>query len=118
MEKNCVFLPKDIKIEKSFRETFSNSLEAQTVARNIVIVSQKINPDLWTSFSFSEYKERLDNHPPSVFLEERVLEALFLGGTATKTSSICLEPGFLKKFEGKYEVTQKFLNEISKFSSL
>ncbi|MFA6365279.1 MAG: hypothetical protein WCW78_02670 [Candidatus Paceibacterota bacterium] len=107
-------LPSDIDISNRLCDSRFRSCETETVARNIVIIQNAINPDVWTPFSFEDYVNRCAHRVSET--EHQVLETLVTGGKPVFNTSVVLEPGYLEKCEGeKYKVTEKFLKVLSQF---
>lgn len=104
--------PQDIQTTNShgfMGSEFCNS-ECETVARNIVMLMQKTNPDSWTSFSWNDYKKFCTHKVTDA--EHSVLNAMVRGGRPVWNTSVNLAPGYLKKSNNRYEVTQQFIDAL------
>lgn len=107
-------LPNDISLkDRYFMGTEFKNAETETIARNIVVVQQKMNPKAWTPFSFDDYKQYCSHDVSDS--EEGVLGAMVNGGRPVWNTSAVLSPGYLQKRDEKYEITEKFLNAIAGF---
>jgi hypothetical protein len=107
-------LPSDIDLTNHFWDSPFRNFEAETVARNIVVISNAADPNAWTPFSFDDYKERCKHRASE--LEHGVMQAFLIGGRPVPDTTSVLEPGYLTKEGGKYAVTEKFLAVIAKFA--
>ncbi|MDO8620279.1 MAG: hypothetical protein Q7R64_02940 [bacterium] len=109
-------LPGDISTKRDFMGSDFRNSESEAIARNIVIIQKAMNPDAWMPFSFEEYKKRCSHRVTSS--DEGVLYAFVHGGRPVAGTSTILDRGYLKvDEEGRYYVTVKFLEIISKFAS-
>ncbi len=109
------FLPKDFSMSMSFVGSSFQNLEAETVAKNIVFIQNKINPEAWTPFSFQDYKKHCTHE---VTLDERgVLNALAEGGRPVCNTTTILDPGYLIKEGEFYKITDKFIQVCVKLKN-
>ncbi len=99
--------PKDFPLSVSFMDSEFQNIEAERVARNIVVIQQKMNPDQWTPFSYDNYKEHCTHKVSDD--EKVVLDAFVNGGKPIWNTKAFLQPEYLKFESGLYFVTQKFL---------
>lgn len=90
--------PQDIKTKDGFRNTIHQNSEKETISRNIVIISR--DNGKWFPFNFEDYKNGCGHN---VTVEElRTIEDLAAGG-------------YLSEKDGKYEITDMFLNAIREY---
>ena len=104
--------PKDIDTSDWYRfggSGFRNS-ECETIARNIVLIQKKINPDAWTDFSWDDYKKGC-THTAAEW-ERGILNAMVKGGKPVWNTSAALSPGYLELHDDKYRVVQKFIDAL------
>lgn len=104
--------PQDIQTANlyGFMGSGFRNTECETIARNIVMLLQKANPSSWTSFSWDDYK-KLCTHRVSD-AERGVLDAMVSGGRPVWNTSANLAPGYLKKSDDRYEVTEQFIDAL------
>jgi len=104
--------PQDIQTANpyGFMGSGFRNTECETVARNILLLLQKTNPALWTSFSWSDYKKFCTHRVSDT--EHGVLDAMVSGGRPVWNTSANLVSGYLKKSNNRYEVTQQFIDAL------
>jgi hypothetical protein len=86
--------------------------ETETIARNVVLIQQMMNPEEWTPFTWEQYTKLCKHQVTDA--ERGVLEALTKGGRPVWKTSADLQAGYLTKdSEGCYAVTPKFLEVVS-----
>lgn len=106
-------LPNDVSLEMSFVDSEFQNIESEIVARNIVFIQKKMNPNFWSPFSFEDY-QRHCTHNVNQYIEEGVLEVFVSGGKPVPRTSTYINAGYLSKEGDKYLVTERFLNFLSK----
>lgn len=104
--------PQDIQTTNSygFMGSGFRNTECETIARNIVMLQQKTNPASWTSFSWDDYKKFCTHRVSDA--EHGVLDAMVSGGRPVWNTSANLAPGYLKKSDDRYEVTEQFIDAL------
>ncbi len=86
--------------------------ETETIARNVVLILQMMNPEEWTPFTWEQYTKLCKHQVTDA--ERGVLEALTNGGRPVWNTTGHLQAGYLTKdSEGRYAVTPKFLEVVS-----
>ena len=112
---NQTLLPKDVDLNENLLFTGSNfkNSRAETIARNIVFVQKKMNPNKWTPFSLNDYEE-VSNHKVGQ-TEKKALDIFVKGGKIGWNKSIVIDAGYLSKDGKNYSVTGQFIKELSKF---
>lgn len=112
---NTNLLPKHFQGVIDFTGSGLNSCEAEKIARNIIVVQKKIDPNKWTPFSFEDYIMHCSHTVTDT--EKGIIEALVNGGKPVVFTTKTLTPGYLEKDSttGHYSVTEKFLKAIAPF---
>jgi len=110
-----MFNPNQINISRPFMGSVWQNSETETIARNVVVIQQKLDGTKWTPFTWEQYKAGC-SHNVTV-AEREVLEALVHGGRPATFTSAILQPGYLTKdADGKYSVTEKFVDVLPKIA--
>jgi len=105
-----LYIPKpcEIRTNTDYIGSGFGKSEYETIARNIVIISRKIDPDYWTWFSEDDYG-RIANHKPSpsaFYGECEILRLLAEKGFLTKRDKTC---------ETEYHITFKFISALAEW---
>lgn len=112
MEIKLDLLPKDFPKSMNFAGSIFQNIETEMVARNILFIQNKINPEEWTPFSFEDYKKHCTH---KVTLSEKgVINALAIGGKPVWDTATILDSGYLAKEGEFYKITDKFINVLIK----
>jgi hypothetical protein len=101
--------PRDINTVQPY-EGFKNTElgdNLMKVVMNIVFIQGRINPYVWTPFSFEDYIEHC-THKVNHQIERNLLDILIFGG-------VRLQPGYLAKKGDLYCITEKFLDLVRAF---
>ena len=102
-----VFKPKDITTNHWFLDSVFRNSECEMILRNIVLLQKNANPEMWTPFSWEDYK-KFCSHDVT-YHEKDVLDAFVNGGKPVLGSSAFLESGWLD-FDGeRYSFTLKMV---------
>ncbi|MEI7620406.1 MAG: hypothetical protein WCJ57_02450 [Candidatus Falkowbacteria bacterium] len=107
-------LPRHINDGQCFFGSKISNNESEKVIRNIVTLQKNFNLHAWTPFSAEDYKSHFKHEVTSE--ECSILDIFVVGGQPDKNSTKTISSGYLIKDDnGKYQVTEKFLEVVSDF---
>jgi len=110
--KQEMFLPKDIPVNHSFRNSVFQNSECETILRNIVLLQRKTNPEAWSPFSWEDYKAFCTHRVTES--ERTVLDVFVNGGKASWNTSTYQQPDWLH-FDGEwYSLTGKMIEMLGR----
>jgi hypothetical protein len=99
-DKTKLRTPSEINTSDGFFDSIWKNAEKEVIARNLVLIAKKVNPDIWTDFTWDSYQE-ICNHTVSE-CEKEVIDSLVAGG-------------YLTKKRDTYSFERKFLIAVDEF---
>jgi len=105
-----MFLPKQIALNHSFMGSVFRNSECETILRNILLLQKNVTPNVWTPFTWEDYKCFCDHNVTES--ERGVLNCFVNGGKSVSNTSTHQEAGWLELNDGVYSFTEKMITML------